>query len=61
MYRHYQDYMDQNTLKNLVYENTPIDTILRTYEDRNFVEVTGMAGGDTMTYRIYNNGTVVER
>ena len=26
-----------------------------------FVEVTGRIGGDTITYRIYNNGSVYER
>jgi hypothetical protein len=45
----------------LVYQNTPIDTIVSTYDLHNGIEVVGRAGGDVLTYRIYDNGQVVEK
>lgn len=52
---------EQENLTRLVYQNTPIDTIVTTYELPNGVEVVGRAGKDTLTYRIYDNGNVVEK
>ena len=52
---------EQKTIQELVYQNTPIDTIISTYELPNGIEVVGRAGGDTLTYRIYENGQVTER
>ena len=52
---------EQKQIQDLVFQNTPIDTILSTYELSNGIEVIGSAGGDTLTYRFYNNGTIVEK
>ena len=52
---------EQEQIKQLVYSQTPIDTIITTYDLPNGIEVVGCAGGDTLTYRFYNNGTVVEK
>lgn len=35
--------------------------VLDIYEDRDFTEITGKIAGDTLTFRVYNNGTVIER
>lgn len=37
------------------------DKVLDVYEARDFVEITGKIGGDTITYRVYDNGMVTER
>lgn len=47
---------EQEKLKQLIYSSTPIDTIISTHELPNGIEVKGYAGGDTLTYRIYENG-----
>ena len=52
---------EQRRIQELVYQNTPIDTIVSTYDLRNGIEVVGRAGGDILTYRIYDNGQVVEK
>jgi hypothetical protein len=52
---------EQEKISRLVYENTPIDQIVQVYEGPNFLEVTGNAGRDCLTYRIYDNGQVTER
>jgi hypothetical protein len=52
---------EQEQIKQLIFTQTPIDTIVSTYELPNGIEVRGYAGGDSMTYRIYDNGTVVEK
>ena len=41
--------------------NERFDYILCTYEGPNFIEVVGSIGGDTVTYRIYDNGTITQR
>ena len=38
-----------------------LDYIMDCYETPDFVEVTGRMGGDVVTYRIYDDGTVYER
>jgi hypothetical protein len=53
--------LEQENLQKLIFQNTPIDTIVSTHELPNGVEVRGYAGGDSLTYRIYDNGTVVEK
>lgn len=45
----------------LIKEETPIDTVMDVFCASDFVEVVGRAGGDVLTYRFYNNGTVTER
>ena len=55
--------LTQEQIKNMVYSQTPIDTIVSTYDlpGGNGIEVRGNAGGDSMTYRFYDNGKVVEK
>lgn len=53
--------MTQKTLKEIIFTSTPIDKVISTYEGNGFIDVVGCAGGDTMTYRIYENGQVTER
>ena len=48
-------------IKKIVFERTPITQIIDIYEGSNFFEVTGRAGGDVLTFRVYDNGTVCER
>lgn len=38
-----------------------LDYILETILVPDFVEIVGRVGGDTVTYRVYNDGTVYER
>lgn len=38
-----------------------LDYILETHSVPDFVEVIGKMGGDVITYRIYDDGTVTER
>ena len=52
---------EQRKIQELVYQHTPIDTIIATYDLPNGVEVVGHAGRDTLTYRFYDNGKVVEK
>ena len=58
MYRYSKE---QQLISKIIYAQTPIDTIVSTCEGPNFVDVVGYAGGDTLTYRIYDSGTVVEK
>ena len=53
--------MTKKTLKEIIFTNTPIDRVISTHEGNGFIDVVGCAGGDTMTYRIYENGQVTER
>ena len=38
-----------------------LDFILDLYETSDFVEITGQAGGDTVTYRVRDDGSISER
>ena len=38
-----------------------LDYILETISAPDFVEIVGRVGGDTVTYRVYNDGSVYER
>ena len=53
--------MTKKTLKEIIFTNTPIDNIISTNDGPGFIDVIGCAGGDTLTYRIYENGQVTER
>ena len=57
----YMKSYEQKTIEQVVYTQTPIDIIVSTYELPNGIEVRGYAGSDSLTYRIYDNGTVVEK
>lgn len=41
--------------------NTPLDEIYSYSFSRDYVEVVGDAGSDTLTYRFYNDGRITER
>ena len=38
-----------------------LDYILETIPTPDFIEVIGRVGGDTVTYRVYDDGSVYER
>lgn len=38
-----------------------LDYILETISAPDFVEITGRVGGDTVTYRVYDDGSMYER
>lgn len=38
-----------------------MDRVLDEYDEGSFIEVTGKVGGDTCTYRVYEDGSVTER
>lgn len=38
-----------------------LDYILETIPALDFVEIVGRVGGDTVTYRVYNDGSVYEK
>lgn len=38
-----------------------LDYILETIPTPDFVEIVGRMGGDTITYRVYDDGSVYER
>ena len=57
----YETMNRKKQIQQLVFENTPIDTIITIYDLPNGIEVIGRAGGDTLTYRLYDNGMVVEK
>jgi hypothetical protein len=46
--------------KKIVFERTPISQIIAISRIGNFYEVIGKVGGDVLTYRIYDNGTICE-
>lgn len=52
--------MSKEKAKKIAMENG-MDRVLDIYKDRDYCEVTGKMGGDTVTYRIYNNGMICER
>ena len=55
--------LSQEQIKQMVYSQTPIDIIVSTYDlpDGNGIEVHGYAGNNSMAYRFYDNGKVVEK
>lgn len=38
-----------------------LDYVMEFHETPDFVEVTGRVGGDVITYRVYDDGTMYER
>lgn len=55
--------LSQEQIKQMVYSQTPIDTIVSTNDLPGGcgIEVRGYAGGDSMTYRFYDDGRVIEK
>lgn len=52
--------IEKEALK-IIFKDTPIEYIIDIRNGLNFVEVVGDAGGDVLTYRVYNDGTLVAR
>lgn len=50
-----------NKATTILFENTPADRILETYEAKDFVEFICVAGGDPLCYRVYDNGKIYEK
>lgn len=53
--------LSKQNIQSIVYRNTPIDRINTIHEGYGFIEVNGSTGKDNLTYRIYENGMVVEK
>ena len=47
--------------KEILFNQTGADKIIDTYKANDFVEFVAKCSGDTVTFRIYNNGSVFER
>ena len=47
-------------IRKFVFERTPINQIISIDRWGNFYEVVGRAGGDVLSYRIYDNGMICE-
>jgi hypothetical protein len=52
---------EQEQIQQIIFQTTPIDRIISTHDLPNGIEVRGYAGKDSLTYRIYDNGMVVEK
>lgn len=54
--------LSQEQIKEMVYSQTPIDTIISTYDlpGGNGIEVRGYAGNNSMSYKFYDNGDVIK-
>lgn len=44
-----------------IMNKTCVEYVTRVYESPDYVEIHGVAGGDDICYRIYNNGRICER
>lgn len=44
-----------------VLSETCMEYVTDVYETPDFVQVNGKAGGDSVCYRVYNDGTITER
>lgn len=53
--------MTDKMVREIIKNKTPLTRIIEIVKFGNFAEVVGKAGSDTLTYRIYANGTIVER
>lgn len=42
----------------VLFDNTPIDYIIETVETPDYVQFVGNAGGDYLTYRVFDNGSI---
>ena len=45
----------------ILFDSTPMEIVYDVYEDPDFVEFRGSAGGDVMCYRVYNDGGIYAR
>lgn len=53
--------MTDDERREMVYNKTPIDKILQIIDFGEYFVAIGLAGGDTLTYRFYNDGTICEK
>lgn len=53
--------MTESKAIKILRSRTPADKIISIDKYGNFYEITARAGGDVLTYRVYENGTVTER
>ena len=53
--------MTDKMVREIIKSKTPITRIIEIVKFGNFAEIVGRAGSDVLTYRIYANGTIVER
>lgn len=53
--------MTLDQAKDILFESTPVQTIISSYKGTNYIEFECRAGGDLLVYRVYNNGTITER
>lgn len=52
---------NERMTKALDWAKNVVGRILDVWVERDFVEIVGQEGGDTRTFRYYDDGTVVER
>ena len=52
---------DLEEAKKILFDQTPADRIIDSYEARDFWEFAVRAGGDVLTYRVYDDGMICER
>ena len=45
----------------IINENTAIEIIMSIDRTPNYYQIVGYAGGDILTYRVYNNGALAQR
>ena len=57
----YLNKISKKTIEEIIFTQTPITDIHYVDEGHDFLQVEGRAGENTLTYRIYDNGTVVEK
>lgn len=54
--------LSKKQIEDLVYQNTPIDTIMTTQElPDNGIEINGYVKNNYTTYQIYQNGQVIKK
>lgn len=52
---------DLEEAKKIIFNQTPTDRIIDSYETKEFWEFVCRAGGDVLTYRLYDDGMICER
>ena len=45
----------------IIYENTAIEIIMSVNKTPDYYQIVGYAGGDILTYRVYNSGTLTQK
>lgn len=47
--------------RRLLIEEECLEEIIETYETPDYVQIHGKTGGDYLTFRVYDNGTIGEK